>query len=292
MLLQYLKLFETCIRPILLYCSELICLDIVIREDTDIENRCSSYLPEKIQIKFAKMVLDVNRSAVNSAVLAELGLLPLSIQALKHAVGYWHHIFQINEQSIVKNAYIDSKCTKKAFAKILSYSFKKINFTHVFENESTFNIKALMRAVFRVLNERFINFWYTNMHNDDNNPNGNKLRTYRKIKDSYELESYLLTDIDKTAVSIFTKIRISNSKLLIEEGRHYKIPLEQRLCKLCKVEIKGEIHFVLKCDRLAPERSKMIENIYQSSTIFNLLEEISKFILSSNDHDINRICIF
>lgn len=78
------------------------------------------------------------------------------------------------------------------------------------------------------------------------NKNGNKHRTYRKIKDKSELESYLLIDIDKTAVSIFAKIRISNSKLLIEEGRHCKIPLEQKLCKLCKVEIEDEIHFVLK----------------------------------------------
>ena len=69
------------------------------------------------------MVLGVNRSAVSSAVLAEFGLLPLSIQALKLAVGYWHHVLQSNELSIVKNAYIDSKCTKKAFAIILSYSF-------------------------------------------------------------------------------------------------------------------------------------------------------------------------
>ena len=151
-----------------------------------------------------------------------------------------------------------------------------------------------MRAVFRVLNERFVNFWYTNMHNDDNNPNGNKLRTYRKIKDKYELESYLLTDIDKIVISIFVKIRIRNSKLLIEEGRHYKIPLEQRLCKLCKAETEDEIHFILKCDRLASERPKMIENINQSSTVFNLLEENSKlkFILSNNDHDIITICIF
>ena len=79
-------------------------------------------MPEKIQIKFAKMVLGVNRSAVNSAVLAELGLLPLSMQALKLAVGYWHHVLQRNEQSNVKNAYIDSKCTNKGICKKTGHS--------------------------------------------------------------------------------------------------------------------------------------------------------------------------
>ena len=81
--LQHIKLFETCVRPILLYCSELTSIDVVVRENTDIENRYKIYIPEKILIKFSKMVLGVNRSAVNSAVLAELGLLPLSVCTLK-----------------------------------------------------------------------------------------------------------------------------------------------------------------------------------------------------------------
>ena len=87
------------------------------------------------------MVLGVNRPAVSSAVLVELDLLPLSIQALKLAVGYWHHVLQSNEQSIVKNAYIDSKCTNKGFCKKIKLLFQKISFTRVFENESTMFLK-------------------------------------------------------------------------------------------------------------------------------------------------------
>ena len=53
-----------------------------------------------------------------------------------------------------------------------------------------------------------------------------KLRSYKVIKDEYKLETYLLTDIDKKFVSYFTKLRISNSKLMIEEGRHHNVPIE------------------------------------------------------------------
>ena len=54
------------------------------------------------------------------------------------------------------------------------------------------------------------------------------------------------------------------------------------------------MRYILKCDKLVSERSKMIENINQSSTVFNLLEENSKLksILSRNDHDITGMCIF
>ena len=46
--LQNLKLFQTRISLILLFCSELLCLDTVIREGTEIEHRYSSFFPEKI----------------------------------------------------------------------------------------------------------------------------------------------------------------------------------------------------------------------------------------------------
>jgi hypothetical protein len=36
--------------------------------------------PVKIQIKFAKFLIGVNKAAVNAAVLAELGMYPVSIQ--------------------------------------------------------------------------------------------------------------------------------------------------------------------------------------------------------------------
>lgn len=40
----------------------------------------------KLQIKFAKNLLGVNSKAANTAVLAELGMYPIGIQALKSSV--------------------------------------------------------------------------------------------------------------------------------------------------------------------------------------------------------------
>ena len=64
---------------------------------------------------------------------------------------------------------------------------------------------------------------------DKNLINGNKLGTYRKIKESYNSEKYLLLDLDKNVIRNYTKIRISNSSLKVEQGRHNKTPLENRL---------------------------------------------------------------
>jgi hypothetical protein len=46
-------------------------------------------------MKYAKYMLGVHKSATNIAVLAELGLYPLSIAALKSSVIYWIHFIKL-----------------------------------------------------------------------------------------------------------------------------------------------------------------------------------------------------
>jgi hypothetical protein len=49
----------------------------------------------RIQVKYSKYVLDVHKSATNIAILGELGLYPISLNALKSSVGYWLHTMYI-----------------------------------------------------------------------------------------------------------------------------------------------------------------------------------------------------
>ena len=99
------------------------------------------------------------------------------------------------------------------------------------------------------------------MYKDEENPNGNKLRTYRNLESDFELEKYPATDINRKAISKFVKIRISNSNLFIEEDRFNKIPLENRLCPLCNAGIEDEMHFILKCVKPDKERKCMFTEI-------------------------------
>jgi hypothetical protein len=49
--------------------------------------------------------------------------------------------------------------------------------------------------------------------------------SFRKLKKIYKMEKFLHSDVDKFALSIFVKIRISNSNLNIERGRYIKLPV-------------------------------------------------------------------
>jgi hypothetical protein len=52
---------------------------------------------------------------------------------------------------------------------------------------------------------------------------GNKLRTYKDLKKKFEMEHFSKLDIDRSDISNFVRLRISNSILMIEKGRHRKI---------------------------------------------------------------------
>jgi hypothetical protein len=80
--------------------------------------------------------------------------------------------------------------------------------------------KRLLNAIYEKFTEFFLIFWKTRIFYDSVTANGNKLRTYRNLKEKYETDTYLFLDIDKTLIKQFTQIKISISKLTIELGRH------------------------------------------------------------------------
>jgi hypothetical protein len=89
----------------------------------------------------------------------------------------------------------------------------------------------------------------------------NKLRTYRKLKANFEAEKYLYTDVDKCSIATFVTVRIINCNLDIERGRYSKLPVEQRICRLCSSEIEDEFYSIMHCPKLSAYRVDLFENL-------------------------------
>ena len=153
----------------------------------------------------------------------------------------------------------------------------------------------MRHAVTVRLKDSYISFWRKCLFDDSANvTNGNKLRTYRTLKTSYCLENYLLSSNNsRKEISTFAKIRISCHKLHIEEGRYRKIPLQERICQLCNVEVEDEKHFVLSCSKLETCRKSFydkINDIYPAFSFMNISDKF-KYILTGKDYDLNVLCM-
>ena len=231
----FLKLYEHCVKPILLYCSEVWCLDKKMNRSSNIEHKYDTLLVEKVQLKFCKMLLVVHKSAANNAV-KELGIFPLVIFCLKSCLNYWLHILEMKDDNLINNAYRDVISCDSGFHHNMKLFLEKLNFSHVWANQSTFSKANLLHAVTTKLKDSYVSFWSKCLFDDSSNVttgNGNKLRTYRTFKTSYCHDLVIIQE--KKLVSTFAKNRISCHKLRIEEGRHRNY-LCKRECANCAIE--------------------------------------------------------
>ena len=82
------------------------------------------------------------------------------------------------------------------------------------------------------------------------------------------------------------KFRLSDHKLMIEEGRHFrpKVPRENRWCKYCKTEVEDEQHMLIDC-KLYGNRPTWFNKISKKCPIFTTMSSHQKFIFLMTQED-------
>lgn len=100
--------------------------------------------------------------------------------------------------------------------------------------------------------------WQQNLHTSP------KLRTYRTYKNQLKTEKYLFRYMSKKQRSFYVKFRCGTFPINIELGRYRnpKIPVENRLCKVCDMSaIEDEKHFLIECPGYTALRSELLTNL-------------------------------
>ena len=131
------------------------------------ELKYDSFIPNKVQMKYAKYILGVHKSATNIAVLAELGLYPLSIAALKSSVICWIHLLNSKCNSLIFHAYRKNQKINENLGNKLKQLFTIIGFSHIWENQGTFSKSKLLFSVTKQLENRYTKHWKTLLFNND-----------------------------------------------------------------------------------------------------------------------------
>ena len=156
----FLKLYAQCVKPILLYCSEILALERLTTQSQDLEQKYESLGAEKVQLKFCKYLLGVHKSAANNAVRAELCIFPVAIYFLRSSVPFWLHIIQSKNNKLVKISYEDTCNINKGFGNIFRTFFMKLNFSQVWENQGTFSKARLVNAITAKLKDSYTTYWH------------------------------------------------------------------------------------------------------------------------------------
>ena len=98
-----------------------------------------------------------------------------------------------------------------------------------FLNNHVNNHPFVHKRLFQLLSDQFNQMAFENMRKDSS-----KLRSYSLFKDKIGFEEYLKNVKNPETRTKITKFRLSNHTLMIETGRHQKIPKHMRFCHFCK----------------------------------------------------------
>ena len=120
---------------------------------------------------------------------------------------------------------------------------------------------------------------------------GNKLRTYRLIKQHYAVEPYLTKKVSFCVARGITKLRVSAHDLAIETGRRRRppVPANERYCTFCPGQIEDEIHFVTQCTYYRCERQKLYNVCNIQPTGHNEKEIFCTLMCSDQKHVLNSL---
>ena len=104
--------------------------------------------------------------------------------------------------------------------------FEQYNLTSL-DTESLDNDE--IRRYTTEMREKYLSFWRHIFENSE------KLEFYKTFKDEYSTPDYLYQLRHYDERQHFVKFKISNHKLLIEQGRYQivHLPRKHRLCRLC-----------------------------------------------------------
>ena len=260
-----INLFNSLIKPICLYNAENLAHLTRHQIESLQEKRVSllSYMMQaehsKVQSKFMKFILGVNRNCSNIATLGEVGEFPLYLNGLSALLSFWNRIANLPVKTLVNQALnsqirddLDSKwlATVKILLSELNlnehYTDPTLATGDKFSKICKFNIKEL-----------FLKQWTAHLVGENvNHPQSSKLRFYKLFKTNFTREPYLAEISNFHLRKRLTKFRCSDHKLEIEVGRHKNIDAKDRVCRICMSDVETEEHFLRFCPKYCNLRNR------------------------------------
>ena len=213
-----------------------------------------------------------------------MGRFPLQIAIDKQILEYFFRLRDLNENTIVKQAFILSeKLWEKGHKSIHSYADSMQNMYDF--NQNILRESKYKESFTKKMITYFIEIWRKSLSNS------RKLQLYSKIKSNYEPEQYLNAIKNEKLKKSLTKLRVSNHILMIEQGRYQnpKLSREQRFCPICVRNgteyVEDESHLICDCPAYNDLRENLFElvNDKMQINLSSLSQEIQTFTILNPD---------
>ncbi len=294
-----LKIFDSTIKPIIMYGSEVWGVTIVKTKNAenirqiiiDLEN---NYTGNTLELKFYKRLLRVKRNAATVGVRGELGRHPIGLYALANSLKYLQTVMNKENEKLVKQALVESQNlgeTQSSWYKHVKEIEKTLNVQTPRTNTKS-SVKMYYKATMKKLKVAYENEWFKQLTAKESKKKGkgqNKLRTYNQLKQNFKQETYLTNIHNTKHRKSTTQLRISAHTLHIESQRGADRTPNERICTLCTGQhMEDEYHFLMQCPIYQNHRSTLLSICAENCTNFTQLSHKQQFLwIMTND---NKSC--
>ena len=257
--------FETMIKPILIYGSELWGTNI---------NACESV--DKIYRWYIRCVMRVKATTSNVISVGESGLLPPSVYCHIATILYAIRLNNMSDDNTLWKVFNESKRSHNMefpswYTKVssLAESYNIDINAMSYTERDRLNIKSKIKR-------KFIDKWEDDVQNIRQFP---IVRTYNLFKSKFGIANHLLHVKNSKLRNALSKIRCSSHTLNIERGRYTRpiTPEHLRVCHLCKT-IEDEKHFIIDCKLYDLDRKVLFDKVVRMYPSFTSLNGTQQFI--------------
>ena len=248
----YLTLFDTQIKPILLYACEA-WADSMKANIDDVTLLTRNKL-EIFQICIFKQILGVSRKTTNLAILLELGRYSISTYMHYQAIKYFSRLSSINSEAynLEKEK---MQIGEMGFCNYVTNVLDKIEMSNVWRGQIEHDRNNILekpiitKAILIRFNDVFSQTALAHIQNT------NKLSFLKSLKGVYNSEKYLQINNFSNRKAI-TKLRTSNHTLAIEAGRWTNIERENHVnnARYIKLKTRFIFYFIVQSTRLNVKR--------------------------------------
>ena len=251
----YTNLYNACVWPILNYCSS-------------VWGFKNFGFAEKVQNRAIRFFLGLHRNAPVLALQGDMGWMLPKYKYYLSAVRLWNKICKMDQGHLTRKIFEWSyqNLNNNSWESSIYDLLDSINKLESFERAEEVDMEFLKTK----LNDLMHSEWSQKL------PSKPKLRTYSLFKSEVKTEDYVVSNIPKFKRSVLCQLRIGILPLEIETGRYTRKSLDERLCKLCKLNVEDEIHFLCVCPELQIIRDKYYSEVCscQNDCILNQFYEI------------------
>ena len=265
----YTRLFNSGVCPILDYCSEVW----GFKNFSQIDN---------IQHKAIQIFLGVHRFAPIAAISGDMGWTQCQTRRHVCMIRMYNRIVNMNDHRLPRIVYEwDKTVNGNTWSSEVKSILSSCGLTACFNNNNPVNTHSVWASI----HESNCSQW---KHEIESKP---KLRTYKLLKQSFGVESYVTAFINRKQRSCVSQLRCGILPLFIETGRWSNISYDQRICKMCSCnQVENEIHFLFQCSYYDETRKSFIENTLNEIPNFTDLDDVEKLRVCMHKQFVNSFC--